>query len=90
MSQQSIQVDLNQAQTVRCECGYPYLVQRSIIKRISGLTIGTGAKDHEMLIDLLFCEKCGKMADISKRQYPGLKAPGELDGEDAKVVKLSD
>ena len=87
----SVNIDLNTCDSVYCACGCPFFVQRTIIKRISGLQIGVGAAEQRMPINLLFCEKCGDMSDMSKQQYKGLKPPAFKDTEpDAKIVKLGD
>ena len=46
-------------ETEHCDCGCPFFKDRTVIKKISGILIGS-LKEEYAMIHCLSCEKCGK------------------------------
>ena len=60
-SQQQVQVDLSQAETMKCEyCGNYLFISSTIIKRISPIISPTG-QEAIIPIDVYSCGNCGRV-----------------------------
>ena len=60
-SQQQVQVDLSQAETMKCEyCGNYLFISSTIIKRISPIISPTG-EEAIVPIDVYSCGNCGRV-----------------------------
>ena len=60
-SQQQVQVDLSQAETMKCEyCGNYLFISSTIIKRISPIISPTG-QEAIVPIDVYSCGNCGRV-----------------------------
>jgi len=74
--QKSINVDLNKCPDERCECGSPFYVPKTIIKRIPGIMAGS----HEDLfnpVTFYACSLCGKPHRSTKITVPEHQTLGE-------------
>jgi len=57
---ENVNVDLNQTTPVVCEeCGHPYFDQAIVIRKVSGLLVGTGTKPSYVPIPVFACKSCG-------------------------------
>ena len=69
-----IHIVLNDHPYEFCKCGCPFFRTRTMLKRVNGIMAGL-PKDQIIPIDILMCEKCGNIHEISKNSYPGLIIP---------------
>lgn len=56
----NVNVDISQTSPVLCEeCGHPYFEQAVVLRKVSGLLTGQGAKPSYVPIPVFACKKCG-------------------------------
>ena len=61
--QQQVQVDLKQADTIKCkECGNYLWIQSFILKKLSALVSPTG-QETMIPVQVFSCGNCGKIAE---------------------------
>lgn len=62
-----IRVNVWEHDSVKCDaCGHDIFVPASIFKRIPGLLVGTGAKEHIQPVPVYICAKCGDLMPVYK------------------------
>ena len=63
LPQPKVQVDLSQAETIKCEeCGNYSFIQSFFIKRLSALVSPTG-QETMIPVQVFSCGNCGKIAE---------------------------
>jgi uncharacterized Zn finger protein len=73
--QTQVQVDLKDAETVKCEdCGNSVFIPAFFIKRLSPIVSPTG-QEALIPIQVYSCGNCGKVPDKLKQQGGGSESP---------------
>ena len=84
-------VDPRNYETVKCDkCGSIQFVPQYIMKRISGIELGNGAKPTIVPLNIMVCAKCGS---IWKDDIKGYKLENDLnenENQDQKQIKTND
>ena len=71
LPQQQVQVDLNDAETMKCEdCGNSVFIPAFFLKRLSPLISPTG-KEALIPIQVYSCGNCGKVPEKLKQEIDG-------------------
>tara|TARA_B100000287_G_C20430872_1_gene701453 strand:- start:411 stop:650 length:240 start_codon:yes stop_codon:yes gene_type:complete len=71
LPQQQAQVDLSEAETMKCdECGNYTFIQSFFLKRLSPIVSPTG-KEAIIPIQAFACGNCGKVPDKMKSEIDG-------------------
>jgi len=69
--QQQVQVDLNDAETMKCdECGNAVFIPAFFLKRLSPLVSPTG-QEAMIPIQVYSCGNCGKVPDKMRSEVDG-------------------
>lgn len=63
---------------VICECGCKTFVEMAVLKKVSGLLLGTG-KDEIVPIPVFGCAKCGKIPAEFMEKANAKKIMGEIE-----------
>lgn len=69
MSQNAVNVDLQQCPTEECECGCPYFEDRIIMKRVPGIMVGSTA-DQFVPVRFYACKFCNTPHKSTKITVP--------------------
>ena len=71
LPQQQVQVDLNDAETMKCEdCGNSVFIPAFFLKRLSPLVSPTG-QEALIPIQVYSCGNCGKVPEKLKQEIDG-------------------
>jgi hypothetical protein len=90
------QIDINTIPFEYCNCGCPYFRTRTLIKKISGISLGAGAGEKYLHVNVMICEGCETVFGLTtngqavdKHIIPGFKFPRPLTEEELaeKIAK---
>lgn len=81
-------VDPRNYETIKCDkCGSIQFVNQYVLKRVSGMELGQGAKPMMVPLNILVCAKCGAILADDIKGYKLEKDLGLLDENKDEEVK---
>ena len=87
--------DPRKYKTIHCsKCNSIQFVNQYVLKRVSGMELGQGAKDMMIPLNVLVCAKCGAILDDDIKGYKleedlGLKVDGDSQTSNDEKSKTS-
>lgn len=80
-------VDPRNYETIKCDkCGSIQFVNQYVLKKVSGMELGQGAKPMMLPLNILVCAKCGAILTDDIKGYKLEKDLGLEDNTESKQI----
>jgi uncharacterized Zn finger protein len=82
-------VDPRNYETIKCDkCGSIQFVNQYVLKKVSGMELGQGAKPMMLPLNILVCAKCGAILADDIKGYKLEKDLGLEDNTESKQINI--